>query len=361
MNKFIKITSITGIYLTSINPSFSTATIKNLSGSQPNFPTSISQTQRGPINKNIYDFLIYTTGSNNGSPKTYSINIQTHSEFADNIKGPYLQLLGSTPGYANVPLEHQKLYFSAEYQPCDDGTSASPPPYSAITSNNAEYKINLNGEKFISQKACDPASGSIPGTLKLTLNKVDGFVPAAGNYQGQLQFTITDQNSDTSTLNLIINAKVNTIINVPDIRINNLGYITLTNKGQSNSIRDFNYNITSNSPNGIRITGISPYSDEIGAYISKPGISLPNINQRIHFLAEYEPCQGNTGLKALTKSKQTRVPISHTGFNHSYEKYCDDNYGFMPGYLKFTRLPISTGIPEAGTYSGQFTILAEAV
>ena len=360
MNKYIKTSVMTGICFICFNHAFSKAIIKNMSGSQPIFPTQISQTQRGPINKNLYDFLVYTTGSSS-SPKTYNINLQTHSEFADNTKGPYLQLMASTPGYANVPLEHQKLYFSAQYQPCDDGTLETPPPYYPVTSNNSEYKINLSGEKIISYKACDQASGSIPGTLKITLNKIDGFIPAAGTYQGQLNINITDQNTDASSLNLIITAKVNTIINVPDIRINNLGYITLNNKGQSKSIRDFNYNITSNSPNGISITGISPYSDEIGSYISKPGISSPNMTQRIHFLAEYESCQGNTGLQYLTKANQTRVQISPTSFNHSYEKFCDDNYGFMPGYLKLTRLPISTGIPEAGTYSGQFTILAEAI
>ena len=361
MNKIIKISLISAIYLVHIKPIFSKVFLQNISSSQPQFSTAISKTNLGPLNKNLYDFLIYTDGSQI-SPKTYLINLQTHSEFADNIKGPYLQLIPSTPGYANVPLAHQKLYFSAKYQPCDDGTSSTPPNYYPITSNSAEYKFNLTGSQFISPKACDQASGSIPGTLKITLNKVNGFIPAAGIYKGQININATDQNSESASLSLTIQAKVDTIIDTPEITINNLGHITLSNQNQSYSIRDFRYNITSNSPNGINITGISPYSDQIGAYISKPGINnTPNTNQRIHFLAEYEPCQGNLGLKPLTKPNQTRVQINNTSFSHSYEKFCDDNYGNMPGYLKITRLPITTGIPESGTYTGKFTILAEAI
>ena len=341
--------------------SYAKVTIDNALGAQPSFPSAISQTQRGPLNKNLYDFLIYTDGGA-GPAKSYHINLQTHSEFSDNIKGPFLQLISSTPGYANVPLEHQKLYFNASYQPCDDGTAATPPLFKPITTSSAEFLTHFDGEQFVSTKACDSKiSGSIPGTLRFTLGKVDGFIPAAGTYQGRFDIKATDSSSQTTTMQLLITAQVSTIINVPQITIHNLGNITKANKSQSYNIRDYRYNITSNAPNGIKITGVAPYSDSKGAYISKPSVSNPTESQRVHFSASYESCQGIGGLKPLTLSNQTQVAIPYVGFNQSFEKFCDDDYGYMPGYLKFTRLPISTSLPEAGTFIGTFTIRAEAV
>ena len=241
--------------------SYAKVTIDNALGAQPSFSSAISQTQRGPLNKSLYDFLIYTDGGDS-STKSYYINLQTHSEYSDNIKGPYLQLTSSTPGYANVPLEHQKLYFSANYQPCDDGTASTPPPFKPITTSSAEFLTHIDGEQFVSTKACDSKiSGSIPGTLKFTLGKVDGFIPAAGIYQGRFDIKTTDSSSQTTNIQLLITAQVSTIINVPQITIHNLGNITKANKSQSYNIRDYRYNITSNSPNGIKITGVAPYSD----------------------------------------------------------------------------------------------------
>ena len=42
--------------------SYAKVTIDNALGAQPSFSSAISQTQRGPLNKNLYDFLIYTDG-----------------------------------------------------------------------------------------------------------------------------------------------------------------------------------------------------------------------------------------------------------------------------------------------------------
>ena len=75
----------------------------------------------------------------------------------------------------------------------------------------------------------------------------------------------------------------------------------------------------------------------------------------------YEACRGLGGSKPLTQPNQVQTLIPNIGFNQSFEKYCDDNFGYMPGYLKFTRLPISTGLPESGAYMGTFVIRAEAV
>ena len=341
-------------------------TIDDSPGSSAVFTNKITQSQRGPIEKELFGYSISTDGGAQGTPD-YTINITTTSNYADSTKGPYLQLSSSTAGYNNVPAEHRKLYVQASYRSCFSGQQGDFPLFQNITSSNsAQFNSSITlGQEYTKNSSCDPSFGAFPGAIKFTIPMIDGFTPAAGVYTGTLSLSVND-NAAVSTpvvKQFAISAEVSTIMNVPNITITNLGDITISNQNISHTMDDYNYNITSNAPNGIRITASSPFSDETGAYISKSSITNPNQNQRIHFQAFYTSCNDfhASTKQNLTQANQTIVQTGQLGFVNTFDKYCTIGLSYIPGHLSFTRLAIPGDIPEAGSYSGNFTITATAV